>query len=235
MFGNNPTRKADYDGDTLWVQSVFYTLQGEALYVGQPAVFVRLAGCNLKCFWCDTDFESSDWHPTIDELYDAIVNVHPTCRLVVLTGGEPMRQNIAPLCEQLINAGYTVQIETAGTLVPPGFIQLKHLRPEQLIIVCSPKTPKVKEHLAPYVDAWKYIIRTGEVSDEDGLPVRSTQIPGRTAKLQRPVRANVPVYVQPCDDQDEELNERNLQLACNIALRHGYRLGFQLHKLAGVE
>ena len=61
MFGGNVARKQVLDdGQQLWVQEVFYTLQGEGPWTGHPSIFVRLAGCNLKCFWCDTDFESSN-------------------------------------------------------------------------------------------------------------------------------------------------------------------------------
>ena len=64
MFGTNPSRKQVLDdGQELWVQEVFYTLQGEGPFSGQPALFIRLAGCNLRCFWCDTEFESSTWRP----------------------------------------------------------------------------------------------------------------------------------------------------------------------------
>src|SRR5580658_3582582 len=94
------------DGQSLWVQEVFYTLQGEGPFSGVPAVFVRLAGCNLACFWCDTDFESSTWRPTFDELLANIEEKRPAiCNLIVITGGEPFRQNIRPLVCHLLDSG----------------------------------------------------------------------------------------------------------------------------------
>jgi len=59
MFGTNPLSKPiESDGLYLEVQDIFSTIQGEGPFAGKPAVFLRLAGCNLRCFFCDTDFES---------------------------------------------------------------------------------------------------------------------------------------------------------------------------------
>jgi hypothetical protein len=95
-LGDNPIRPQDLgDGQRLWIQEVFYTLQGEGCCAGQPAVFVRLGGCNLGCFWCDTEFESSSDQPTLDQLVERVGQLRPAvCDLVVLTGGEPFRQNV---------------------------------------------------------------------------------------------------------------------------------------------
>ena len=59
MFGKNPIRKPEnHDGNFLKIQEIFYTIQGEGIYSGYPAVFVRLGGCNLACKFCDTEFET---------------------------------------------------------------------------------------------------------------------------------------------------------------------------------
>lgn len=106
---------------------VFYTIQGEGKYVGQPAVFVRLSGCNLRCEWsngdgtttlCDTPYSShkpeKNIH-TIKETLDAIL-VHK-CKNVVITGGEPMMQkNVDLLVRELVKKGIEVTIETNGTI-----------------------------------------------------------------------------------------------------------------------
>ena len=61
MFGKNPIRKPEnHDGNFLKIQEIFYTIQGEGIYSGYPAVFVRLGGCNLACKFCDTDFIGTD-------------------------------------------------------------------------------------------------------------------------------------------------------------------------------
>ena len=91
----------------------------------------------------------------------------------------------------------------------------------------SPKTPKIDPRVYDHAFAFKYVIRAGEVGD-DGLPVRSTQIPGDNAVLARP-RPGVPVYLSPCDEFDEERNQANRRAVAESALKHGYRAGVQLH------
>lgn len=228
MFGQNPVRKQELDASApLWVQELFHTLQGEGPFIGESAVFVRLAGCNLRCYWCDTEFESSSWRPTLPELLAAVEGTRPpSCSLVVITGGEPFRQQIAPLVSALLARGLRVQIETAGSL----WVELPEH--EALTIVCSPKTPKLDARLERRVSAYKYVLAAGEIAS-DGLPEASTQQPGKAARLARP-RARVPVFVMPRDDRDPELNRRHLATCVEVAKLHGYRLSVQLHKLVGL-
>jgi 7-carboxy-7-deazaguanine synthase len=227
MFGDNPIRNQDNgDGQTLWIQEVFYTLQGEGPFSGHPSVFVRTAGCNLRCFWCDTDFESSTWRPTLDELIARIDELRPpTCDLIVLTGGEPMRQNIVPLIARLLNQGLRVQIETNGTL----WLDLP-IDP-RLTVVCSPKTPSLEPRFVPRIDVFKYVISADSMDPGDGLPAGSTQIRGRMARLFRPL-AGRPVYVTPCDEPGGQ--DENRKAATSAALAHGYRLSLQIHKLVNI-
>lgn len=228
MFGNNPVRKQNIDdGNELWVQEVFYTLQGEGPFSGHPALFIRLGGCNLRCFWCDTDFESSTWSPKLDELLRHVGNHKPAfCDLVVITGGEPFRQNIRPLVTELLSQNLRVQIETAGTL----WIDLPEH--EQLTIVCSPKTPRLNEHLERRISAYKYVLVAGEIGT-DGLPIRSTQERDKEALIARP-RPGPPVYVMPRDDRDPKINAANLATCVQVAKQYGYRLTLQTHKIAGL-
>lgn len=237
MFGTNQILKQEKsDGQSLWVQEVFASIQGEGPFAGVPAVFVRLAGCNLRCFWCDTDFESSHWRPTLKELDAAISESHAKLKsdLIVLTGGEPLRQNIVPLLQHLITERqFHVQIETAGTLWLPELTELCQQYSSSLSIVCSPKTGRLNDDLVPYISAWKYIIRHGETHSNDGLPLLSTQIPGATQRLARPTNSKADIYVQPLDEgENQEQSFRNLQQATDVAMRFGYRLSVQLHKIA---
>lgn len=230
MLGDNPLRaQEDGDGQTLWVQEVFYTLQGEAIFAGQPAVFVRLAGCNLRCYWCDTDFESSTYRPSLEELVARIEETRqPVCDLVVITGGEPLRQNIGPLAARLLERGLRVQIETSGSL---------HLElPEhpRLFVMCSPKTTRLHPRIAPRVSAFKYVIASGEVDPEDGLPIMSTQKRDTRARIARPPRG-ARIYVMPRDDRDPERNRANVQECARVAMTFGYTLTLQTHKLLGIN
>ena len=125
---------------TYSVKEIFYTLQGEGANAGRPAVFCRFAGCNLWsgreadretaiCRFCDTDFVGTDGEngakfKTAAELAAKVASLWPTgegYRFVVCTGGEPLLQIDAALIEALHAEGFTIAIETNGTLpVPPG-------------------------------------------------------------------------------------------------------------------
>jgi len=98
------------------VMEHFYTLQGEGYYTGQAAYFVRLAGCDVGCVWCDVK-ESWDAskHPTqtIEEIVDAICQT-PT-QIVVITGGEPLLHDLTALCNALQAKGIRTHIETSGS------------------------------------------------------------------------------------------------------------------------
>lgn len=94
----------------------FYTLQGEGVHQGKAAYFIRLAGCDVGCHWCDVK-ESWDAqrHPVLD--IGQIVteaSLYPA-RMAVITGGEPLMHELGPLTEALHGAGFTVNIETSGS------------------------------------------------------------------------------------------------------------------------
>ena len=108
------------------ISEAFYTLQGEGTKLGKPAIFLRIAGCNLRCHWCDTPYAS--WKPkgphlSVDQCLDLVNeqvegNGVPRSRIeVVITGGEPMiyAKELAELIPSLQIFGYQVTIETAGT------------------------------------------------------------------------------------------------------------------------
>lgn len=95
------------------INEIFYSLQGEGRWAGRAAIFIRFSGCNLKCPFCDTDFESyADM--TAREILDTIRQWKP-CRFVVLTGGEPTLQVDHDLIKALHDEGFYVAIETNGT------------------------------------------------------------------------------------------------------------------------
>ena len=99
----------------LTVNEIFYSLQGESLYAGLPCVFVRLTGCNLRCSYCDTTYAyASGTVLSIRNILDQTRQYQ--CRLVEITGGEPLCQpNTPALVDALLSAGYTVLMETNGT------------------------------------------------------------------------------------------------------------------------
>ncbi|MEJ2744450.1 MAG: radical SAM protein [bacterium] len=101
---------------SLKVKEIFKSIQGESTYVGLPCVFVRLAGCNLRCAYCDTPYAWEGGRDT--EIGDVLKRVGESCaRLVEITGGEPLLQRETPeLARLLCEAGYTVLVETNGSL-----------------------------------------------------------------------------------------------------------------------
>lgn len=217
MKGLNPIRKPVMDeGEELAVQSIFATIQGEGPNAGLPAVFIRLGGCNLACDFCDTEFESFK-AMALDALLDEVeTRAAASIKLVVITGGEPLRQNIAPLCKTLLKKDFAVQVETNGTIYRD--------LPDDVQIVCSPKVTNGEYHpirpdLAARIDAYKFIVSAHHPDYRD-VPV---------------LKGEVPVYVQPMDEQDEQQNAANAKHATHIAMRHNYRLSLQLHKILGIQ
>jgi 7-carboxy-7-deazaguanine synthase len=98
----------------LRVNEIFYSIQGEGTRAGRPSVFVRLTGCPLRCVWCDTAYA---FHEGVSRELDDVVAEAETrpCRLVCLTGGEPLAQPAAfDLVRRLIDRGWEVVVETSG-------------------------------------------------------------------------------------------------------------------------
>ncbi len=96
------------------INEIFYSLQGEGHWTGTPMVFVRFSGCNLKCPFCDTDFEAYE-SMTMETVLSEAARVGGSCRRVVLTGGEPSLQADEALVGAFHRRGYSVHIETNGT------------------------------------------------------------------------------------------------------------------------
>lgn len=225
MYGNNPIRPPIAgDGQVLEVKHIFPTLQGEGIFVGVPAVFVRLGGCNLACKFCDTDFEDFTQISAADivqQIQELSINTagKRVFKLVVITGGEPLRQNISPLCEALLADGFSVQIETNGTL----YREL----PQAVDIVCSPKNAygqyaPIRPDLLPKISAFKFIISAHNEKYNSVPEIGQSEY-------------NTKVFVQPMDENDPIKNAANTKLAVDLALLHGYSLSLQTHKLLGIE
>lgn len=214
----------------LSVHKVFDTIQGEGPFVGRPAVFVRLAGCNLQCPMCDTDYTSGARLLTVKGVLNEIEDASSRRGLVVITGGEPFRQNLRPLVFELLLGGWQVQIETNGTLC----IDLPF---KNITVVCSPKAGKLSTNLAPHVNAFKYVLHADSICEDDGLPWRALGHPsGAFNKVARPPHGfKGPVYVQPVDVGDATENARHLQAAIASARQFGYTLCVQVHKIINVE
>jgi 7-carboxy-7-deazaguanine synthase len=224
------------DGLQLDVHSVFYTIQGEGPLSGQSAVFVRLAGCNLQCPGCDTEYTQGRRTVPIDNIVEEIeqcldgeISYPLQNTLVVITGGEPFRQNLGPLLEELVAIGLQVQIETNGTLPMP---KMDAETMQAIIIVCSPKTGKIHPTIYKHAECFKYVLDCGSVNPFDGLPIQALNHSASPC-VARP-RPGAKVYLQPMDRQDTAKNLRNVEAVRKSCMQYNYTMQLQIHKIIGV-
>ena len=188
------------DGQELQINEIFYSIEGEGLRVGQPTTFVRMAKCNLRCFFCDTEFDTFETMHIGDILSE--VQRH-TAEWVCLTGGEPLGQNLLPLCSALTQAGYRLHIETNGT-VPPQRELYDHI--EHWTV--SPKRRAINDDLIRITEL-KYVV--GKMFHEE---------------LVEEDRAEY-IYLQP-----ESSEPRYTQKTLEILTRHPkWRLSCRMHKV----
>jgi 7-carboxy-7-deazaguanine synthase len=98
----------------LTINEIFYSVQGESSFAGQPCVFVRLTACDLRCSWCDTEYAFYEGRKqALDDVFDAVASYD--CPLVEVTGGEPLLQeDVYPLMQGLLDRGKKVLLETGG-------------------------------------------------------------------------------------------------------------------------
>lgn len=186
---------------------IFESLQGEGRNTGRPVVFVRFAGCNLSCPWCDTDvakrFELS--------LADLIAEVKThRAKSVILTGGEPtVQKGMDELVAALKAEGYWIGVETNGTNEPAWFAAVDY-------VACSPK--------AEYPDRIR-LTKANEVR-----LVASSEAVLEFARLVRKRIAATDYYISPCE------REGNIDFATAksvLAQLDGFSLSVQLHKILG--
>lgn len=253
LVGVSPVEIAKLDVINVWS-----TIQGEGPFAGVLSTFVRLAGCNLKCPLCDTQYTKGRRQFSIPDLVSQIalvqrpvplygrpigVTKYSVNPLVVITGGEPFRQpNVFHLIEALLDGGFSVQVETNGTTAGDAKFLSKlhseyggaHKRRVTFTVVCSPKAVKVSDSLLPHIDYWKYVMECDQVHAEDGLP---SSVLGSNFMPARPPLNTPPqdIYLQPVDVQDSQRNDLHLKAVVKSCMTFGYRLGVQLHKLIGVE
>lgn len=221
--------------DTLPVNEIFETFQGEAHFTGTPAIFIRLQGCDVGCPWCDTKhtwaLDPANEIPA--EQVAAKVEDAPTfgrmtveqlvtecsarpSRHVVITGGEPARYNLLPLSRALASAGKSVQLETSGT--QPVKIDARAW------VTVSPKIGMpggfgIRQDAMQRADEIKYPVgKPADINELQALLAHGHQ------------RVDAGVWLQPLSQ-----HKRATEL-CMIAARHyGWRVSLQTHKFLGVR
>lgn len=240
MINQQPIEKREpsYEG-TLQVHSIFKTIQGEGPFCGTPCVFVRLAGCNLQCPACDTDYTSNRTVMTPSDIVRAVSNLSigglRGYSLVVITGGEPFRQHVGELIQLLVDCRFYVQVESNGTMNPPiGPWNKNTFERTGAYLVVSPKTGKLNPLAEETACALKYVVRHDDAGPDDGLPLHALDMPNRPA---RPTEGlfEGQIYIQPLDSKSTADNHRHTAEAVRSSLEHGYILQLQVHKYIGVE
>ena len=214
----------------LRISKIFYSLQCEGPRAGQPAVFIRLAGCNLSCPFCDTDHitGAKDWEE--DGLLEEVLR-WPQANLVVITGGEPFLQDFSDLCEKISLYDKHIQIETNGTNLPAWYHDVSALPYAGISIVCSPKNMEVDKEMMNYAEAFKYVVRAGELYEGSGLPEGVFNPLGHAGHWLGAGQ----IFLQPMDEKNADKNKANMQAAVASCLQHGYSLSLQQQKIIGCE
>lgn len=144
----------------LALAEIFYSIQGEGTWTGTPAVFVRLAGCNLACDFCDTDYSTTSM-AAVDDVVARVRAAGGDCPTVILTGGEPLAQTeTSSLIDALRCDGRRVHIESNGTIYAP--------LPDDVWLCVSPKE-RVDPRMAARANEAKLIV--DERVPEEHLPL----------------------------------------------------------------
>ena len=202
----------------LVVNEIFYSIQGESTHVGRPCAFVRLTGCNLRCSWCDTAYAFHEGQAmSLDEVLDKVRAYG--CRLVEVTGGEPLLQPaVLPLMERLVAEGYEVLLETGGSLsiadVPAGV--------KRIVDVKCPGSGEAQRNLWQNLEG----LRDGDEL-KFVLASREDYLWAREQVAQRGLERKVPILFSPVHETLDPAEMARWILEDGLAVR----AQVQLHKL----
>lgn len=187
----------------------FTSIQGEGFHMGKGATFLRVAGCNLRCQWCDTSYSFDSSKARLMSAQEIVAEIQMPHQHIVITGGEPTLYDLGPLVQELHKLGKYVAIETNGTNPVPKDWGIDW-------ITASPK-PSSGYALACPADELKYVV-DDELSIEN---ITEREIPEARIFLQ--VESGRPESAQKAYDLIQQYPERHL------------RLGIQLHKFLNVR
>lgn len=196
----------------MLIKEIFYSLQGEGINTGRAAIFVRLSKCNLRCSFCDTDFDDGT-EMTLAEIHDAIKN-YPS-QFIIWTGGEPTLQLTEEDLAYFRVLGYEQAIETNGTRRPPRGLDY---------ITCSPKPEAMKrlhESFPNGVSEFRF-----PIGAEGDLPPAIEELPLAKAYLVSPIFVG-----EAMSELDAPALERCIAF---VKANPRWRLSLQTHKLINI-
>lgn len=199
------------------INNIFYSLQGEGRNTGRAAVFIRFAGCNLRCSFCDTEFESYR-EMSNEEILAEVEALRPQTSdlrpLLVLTGGEPTLQVDETFVDFLHQHGYEVAMESNGTRPAPKNLDWLTVSP--------------KESGQWKVDGGKRL--------PDEIKVVFDEHTAENLSSLHTLHPSQLLYLQPCDTGDPERNKAITQACVEYIKQHPqWRLSLQTHKLIDIE
>lgn len=227
------------DNQCYSVKEIFYSVQSEGPQSGRPAIFIRFAGCNLKCSFCDTDHdivEGDKWikeDDLLNRVQSLIVGhkINTKDILFVLTGGEPMMQIrngsfLISLYRAFPQAN--VSIETNGTIdFTKHAIELMYSYPSPYPrpkVIVSPKEGQRVRLNRTRIDAVKLLVDTSDLGNLKKVQAKVHNFPG------------IPIYIQPMDIKGYGIEISHRLVIYKLLNRNPmWRLSVQYHKLIGVE
>lgn len=196
---------------TLPIVETFHSVQGEGVWTGVSAFFIRLAGCDVGCPWCDTKHSwSTKRYPkqTIETLVKQATAVNP--QMVVITGGEPLMHDLSKLSTNLQESGLRTHLETSGAHPFSGQFDWVSFSPKQF------KQPH--QSIYPRVNELKVVV--SDARDLEWAEVQAERVPQDAVKLLQP----------------EWNSPDSSSLIFDYVLKHpNWRISLQTHKFLGVR
>lgn len=212
----------------LPVSEIFYSLIGEGKNIGQSAVFLRLAGCNLNCYWCDTKYALDIDAAELKEIHNVFRAVQSyKCRHLILTGGEPLlhQKAIAGLLSLIEN--YYVEVETNGTILPvtefDNYINLYNV------------SPKLDEQIANNIN--KSVINFYKSIQEKAIfkIVYYKEIDAKILSFFREFEISAKQFFIMPLSSDDDIREQSDNETIDFCLKNGFNFSPRLQKIYDIR
>ncbi len=193
------------------IVEIFFSVQGEGFHAGIPHVFVRFGTCNLRCSWCDTDFDTFTSMNALDILGEIL---QYNCKRVIFTGGEPMLHDLWPLHRLLKRRDFNLSIESNGTIqIPEGLLDWICISPKDQVYPNSVIRQRTGNEL-------KVVYCGQELSMYDDLKTEFDHH-----------------FIQPCYIESESIEKNGALFQSTeqiVKENPGWRLSLQTHKWMGI-
>ena len=202
----------DGDFETIYnIVEIFHSVQGEGYRSGIPHVFIRFGRCNLRCEWCDTNFDVYE-QKSVAEIMESVGKYD--CKNIIFTGGEPMINDLWPLARVLKQNGYHLSIESNGTVaIPEGLLDW---------ICISPK-----DQMYPNVS----------IKQQHGDELKCVYVGQPLSMYEQLKQGFTHLFLQPCYDESATVEENGRGFALTEAVVKNnpeWRLSLQTHKWMGI-